>query len=98
MKDLWQASNHGNRLKPLSGEEKFEFKLVLGPLVVGTLRADNCEWVFAYSNEFRNQNEIKPIVDFPITDREYRSRSLWPFFVLRIPSTQQPAVRDFIEK
>jgi HipA-like protein len=65
---------------------------------VGILRADSGVWVFRYSEDFRAQGEIKPIVNFPLTDREYRSRSLWPFFVLRIPSPHQPAVREFIEK
>jgi hypothetical protein len=74
------------------------FKLTLGRLEIGTLRAENGEWVFAYSDQFRKQSEIKPIVDFPATDRAYRSRSLWPFFALRIPSPKQPEVREFIER
>jgi len=85
-------------VKPLPEDEKFEFKVVLGTLVIGTLRADKGEWVFTYSDEFRRQNTVKPIVDFPATDREYRSRSLWPFFALRIPSPTQAEVREFIER
>jgi hypothetical protein len=56
------------------------------------------EWVFRYSDEFCRQSEIRPIVDFPDLRKEYRSRTLWPFFALRIPSPEQPAVRDFILK
>ena len=74
------------------------FKLSLGRLEIGTLRAESGEWVFKYSEQFSKQSEIKPIIDFPATDREYRSQILWPFFVLRIPSPHQPAVREFIEK
>jgi hypothetical protein len=76
----------------------FSFNVVLGSLVIGTLRAENGEWVFAYSDEFRKQDRIKPIVDFPVPGREYRSRSLWPFFALRIPSPAQADVRDFIAR
>ncbi|HEY5504766.1 MAG TPA: HipA N-terminal domain-containing protein [Sedimentisphaerales bacterium] len=79
-------------------DETFAFKVVLGSLIIGTLRADKGEWVFTYSDDFRKQSAIKPIVDFPATDREYRSPSLWPFFALRIPSPKQPEVQEFIER
>ena len=85
-------------VKPLPVDEKIEFKVLLGSLVIGTLCADKGQWVFTYSDEFRKQSEIKPIVDFPVPDREYRSRTLWPFFALRIPSPKQPEVREFIER
>ena len=83
-------------VEPLPVEEKIAFKVMLDSSLIGTLRAENGEWVFTYSEEFRNQKEINPIVDFPAIDKEYRSRILWPFFALRIPSQEQPAVRDFI--
>ena len=85
-----------NGVKPLPIDERLEFKVVLGSLEIGTLRAENGEWVFTYSEAFRSQKEIKPIVDFPDIRKEYRSRNLWPFFALRIPSTGQADVRDFI--
>ncbi len=84
-------------VEPLPVEEKISFKLMFGSLQIGTLRADNGEWVFTYSGEFQQQNEIKPIVDFPVIDREYRSRMLWPFFALRIPSQEQPNVQEFLQ-
>jgi HipA-like protein len=99
MRNLFQkAYDWLSGVKPLPTDERFEFKVVLGSLVVGTLRAENGIWWFAYSDEFRKQDEIKPIVDFPAKDREYRSQSLWPFFALRIPSPKQPNVREFIER
>ena len=83
-------------VEPLPADEKLAFKVMLGSLTVGTLRAEGGEWFFSYSQEFRSQTEIKPIVDFPVLSKEYRSRTLWPFFALRIPSPTQPAVREFI--
>ena len=83
-------------VEPLPVDEKLALKVMLGSLTVGTLRAEGGEWFFSYSQEFRNQTEIKPIVDFPVLGREYRSRHLWPFFALRIPSPSQPGVREFI--
>jgi HipA-like protein len=74
------------------------FKLTLGRLEIGSLRAKNGNWNFTYSDEFRRQDKIHPIVDFPATDREYRSRTLWPFFALRIPSPKQPVVQEFIQR
>ncbi len=84
-------------VEPLPVEETLALTVMLGDCEVGTLTADKGEWEFLYSEQFRRQNEIKPIVDFPDVQKTYRSRTLWPFFALRIPSPTQPAVRDFIE-
>jgi hypothetical protein len=83
-------------VQPLPLNANIGFKMMLGPLAVGTLRAVDGQWLFAYSDEFRGQSEIPPIVDFPDPNQEYRSLILWPFFALRIPSTAQPAVSEFI--
>ena len=83
-------------VQPPLMSEQTTFKVMLGPLVIGTLRADYGQWVFAYSDGFRNQSTIQPIVDFPSVSEEYHSRILWPFFALRISSPSQPAVREFI--
>ena len=84
-------------VEPLPAEETLAFDILLGDLQIGSLTADKGEWEFRYSDAFCCQSEIKPIVDFPDINKIYRSRSLWPFFALRIPSPTQPAVRDFIE-
>ncbi|MEQ2007488.1 MAG: HipA N-terminal domain-containing protein [Limisphaerales bacterium] len=72
------------------------FELTLGALRVGTLRREGEEWVFTYSDEFGRQRKIAPIVDFPMVGREYRSKELWPFFALRIPSVTQVHVQRFL--
>jgi HipA-like protein len=81
-----------------NGQEGVAFSVVLDSLEVGRLRLDGEEWVFAYTDDFRRQENIKPIVDFPNTDREYRSPDLWPFFQLRIPSLKQPVVQEFLRE
>lgn len=83
-------------VEPMPEDATLVLTLSLGSLRVGTLRAEHGEWVFSYSPEFRSQTEIKPIVDFPDTSREYRSKTLWPFFALRIPSPAQPAVQEYL--
>lgn len=85
-------------VEPLPIEEKLTLKVMLGDREVGTLSAAKGEWAFSYSEAFRQQSEIKPIVDFPDVKKQYRSRILWPFFALRIPSMEQPAVREFIHR
>lgn len=85
-------------VEPVPPSEKLALSLVLGSLPVGTLRAENGEWTFEYSSEFRQQDQIKPVVDFPVLDRIYRSPTLWPFFALRIPSPTQAAVRDYLSR
>lgn len=85
-------------VEPLPPEEKLALKVMLDDCEVGTLSAENGEWQFHYSEGFKRQTAIKPITDFPDVNRTYRSRNLWPFFALRIPSPEQPAVREFILK
>jgi HipA-like protein len=84
-------------VEPLPVDEKLALKVMLKEREIGRLIAEKGEWFFSYSDDFRKQSEIKPIADFPDVTRQYRSRSLWPFFALRIPSPEQPAVREFIQ-
>lgn len=74
------------------------FHLFLRDLEVGTLRMDGAEWIFSYSEAFRNQSKVAPIIDFPHVDQEYRSNQLWPFFALRVPSLAQTNVREYLAK
>jgi len=83
-------------VKALAPESRLSFRVLLGPLEIGELTRDREEWVFRYSEAFRKQTAIKPIVDFPSVAKEYRSSNLWPFFLLRIPSPTQPMVQRHI--
>ena len=42
-------------------------------------------WLFRYTEEFKNQNAIAPIISFPIEDKVYQGKQLWSFFSSRIP-------------
>lgn len=81
-------------VKPPASENRLSFRVRLNDLEVGELTRDGAEWVFRYSDAFRSQNAVKPIMDFPQVDAEYRSKELWPFFCLRIPSLAQPVVQQ----
>ena len=66
-----------------------EFELVLYNLKVGTLSFRDQHWRFVYSDAFKAQRKVLPLVNFPTVDKEYVSTELWPFFASRIPSRAQ---------
>ncbi len=74
------------------------FLLHFRDLEVGSLSFESGWWTFQYSDDFREQTELKPLTDFPDLNRVYRDQDLWPFFTQRIPSLQQPAVQAFMRK
>ena len=90
----------------IGGQEDFvtptktivEFSLKYKNLLIGILKLADGTWSFKYSNAFKNQDKIKPLLDFPNIDKEYTSEELYPFFLNRIPSPKQPKVQKAIEK
>ena len=75
-----------------------KFNLQYGKLLIGQLRLEDGRWYFEYSKEFKNQDQIKSLVDFPDESQSYESDTLWPFFVVRIPSLEQPAIKNIVWK
>jgi HipA-like protein len=73
------------------------FNLTYKNLEIGVLSYSN-NWVFQYSNDFINQNKIKPITGFPNIHKVYQSPNLFPFFDFRIPSLKRPEIQDIIKK
>ena len=65
------------------------FKLTYRDLEVGTLNLKAGEWTFLYSKAFKNQDKIKPLLDFPDVNKKYVSEELYPFFSQRIPGIGQ---------
>ncbi|MEL6446198.1 MAG: HipA N-terminal domain-containing protein [Bacteroidota bacterium] len=98
LKKLLRQDGHEHVLTPR--DESARFDLLYGSLPVGTLwLEDGGEWRYAYADAFRQQTEVKPLVDFPHLDKQYVSDELWPFFAVRIPSLEQPAVqREIAER
>lgn len=74
------------------------FHLKYGSLLIGFLIYDKDKWIFKYSDEFKNQNVLKPITDFPDLNKVYESKELWPFFAIRIPAINQPYQLKKIKK
>ncbi|MEX0661363.1 MAG: HipA N-terminal domain-containing protein [Balneolaceae bacterium] len=78
--------------------EYAHFTVSFKELEVGSLELKNGMWHFAYSNEFKEQDQIPPLPDFPNVQKVYTKDELWPFFIIRIPSLKQPKVQKIISK
>lgn len=55
-------------------------------------------WELAYTEQFKNQSRLLPIVCFPEVGKVYRSDKLWPFFSVRIPSIARPEVQRTVRE
>lgn len=74
------------------------FSLTLKSLEIGRLHWQNDTWTWAYSEDFKKQNRIKPLITFPTVNKVYETEQLWPFFSSRIPSSNQPYVQDVLKR
>ena len=75
-----------------------KFLLTYDDLLVGTLTVEDGVWKFEYSDKFRAEDELRPIVEFPDVDKTYVNEDLWQFFASRIPSTEQPEVEEILKR
>jgi HipA-like protein len=91
---LWKTE--GQALIETPQTLRSSFQLCYGTLNIGTLQLADGIWTFSYSQEFKDQDTIKPITEFPNPNKTYQSEALFPFFVHRIPSLSQPKVQDTI--
>lgn len=80
------------------GKNNVRFILRINNIEVGYLTVNNNEWVFEYSDEFRNQNIYETVPGFSDLNKVYRNQELWPFFKIRIPGLKQPMIKEIIEK
>lgn len=84
---IWHSEGMVNRLTP--DNLYAQFVLTYNKLVIGNLSINNGEWTFEYSEEFKKQNEVLPLSNFPDKNMVYSAKELWPFFASRIPSIAQ---------
>lgn len=93
---LFWSENHENLV--LATDDEAVFNVNLDKLIIGTLTCSGGTWTFSYSDDFKMQNTISPLVNFPSKDKEYTTRELWPFFASRIPSIAQRQVGNTVAK
>jgi HipA-like protein len=79
-------------------EAHAKFLLTYDDLLVGTLTVEGGVWKFEYSDNFRSEPELRPLVEFPDVDKVYVNEDLWQFFASRIPSTEQPEVEKILKR
>ena len=77
---------------------KAAFRLMLGQVHVGVLTFSDGQWRFEYSDDFRRDAGLRPLVSFPDKSAVYESDELWPFFAMRVPSLKQPAIQEQIAR
>jgi len=70
----------------ITKDEGYTFVLSYKGKEIGFLEFKNKEWAFYYSDWFKSQDIIAPILEFPDKAAEYQSKDLWAFFISRIPS------------
>ena len=79
-------------------EAHAKFLLTYDNLLVGTLTVGDGLWRFEYSDKFKAEDELRPIVEFPDLNEIYVNEELWQFFASRIPSTEQPEVEEILKR
>lgn len=93
---IWRAEGQEDIDTP--SNESAEFVLKYKDLPIGLLTLNKGVWKFVYTEQFKAQNELTPLVEFPDIKQDYQSVNLWPFFSYRIPGLNQPTVKDIIKK
>lgn len=79
-------------------EARAKFLLTYDDLLVGTLTVEGGLWRFEYSDKFKLEDELRPLVEFPDVNKIYVNEELWQFFASRIPSTEQPEVEEILRR
>jgi hypothetical protein len=96
---LFQKSKGETTEMHLPKDERQLFVLHIGNIPVGELSCQNGNWTFVYTEQFKARSEeFYPIVGFPNLEKTYKSDTLWPFFLVRIPGLGQPQVQETIAK
>lgn len=87
------GAEKGSQSSRTTAHSSRSFELWYDGLKVGRLEEDADGWVFAYTEDFRKQDHVQTLADFPRKSKYYRFNELWPFFASRIPSLEQPKVQ-----
>ncbi len=97
----WMGRQTSREAAPYEGAApaapRVEFLLTYGPLTIGTLSYELGFWEWNYSDAFRAQDKIVPLIEFPDTNRPYRTNELWPFFATRAPSLKRTDILPILE-
>ena len=91
---IWRSEGQEDIYSP--SNQTADFILLYKDLPIGNLSVKDGVWKFSYTEQFRQQSELSPLIDFPDTNEDYLSNQLWPFFSYRIPGLNQPKVQEIM--
>ncbi len=74
------------------------FELRYKNKLIGTLRHIDNNWIFQYSEEYKQNPFVTPLVNFPDINKTYISEEIPPFFAARIPTVNKPAQKAKLKK
>ncbi|MES2388734.1 MAG: hypothetical protein V4543_12100 [Bacteroidota bacterium] len=103
-KDSWKnlvkphVGTQAEQIELLKNHENERFLFSWNELVIGVLSINAGKWVFEYSEEYRNRDDLRPVANFVDKNKIYISDTLWPFFFNRIPTPNQPIVQRHFER
>jgi hypothetical protein len=86
LQNLFATSKSDNIVNPDFTIATVSFELKYKQMAIGTLEFKDNSWFFTYTEVFKSQNEIAPIVSFSDVNKIYESQNLWSFFTSRIPN------------
>lgn len=66
-------------------------------ILIGTLSNEVGEFVFRYADSYIANEEASALSAFPDKKKEYRSKRLWPFFEVRIPSVNRQDIKRLMQ-
>ncbi|WP_421879764.1 HipA N-terminal domain-containing protein [Marinoscillum sp.] len=100
MKDLLRKifSKSEDQKFYLDNSKPYRFVLKIDDLEMAYLESKDDEWIFRYTEDFRNQDTYRRLTGFSDLSKEYRASELWPFFKIRIPGLKQPMIQEIIER
>ena len=93
----WSLSDEYSEHSKLNINEGV-FILSFKEKIIGVLEFKDDKWTFKYSEEYKRNQFILPLIDFPDIEKEYEFDELMPFFATRIPNLNQPFHFKKIEK
>jgi len=74
----------------LKSKKEAQFILSYKGKIIGILEHKGNKWIFKYSDDYKKNQFIAPLIDFPIVNKIYEFEELPPFFAARIPNLNQP--------
>ena len=95
--DLFKSEEQASALQTPQ-ETAVTFILSHRSTSIGELILNNGTWTFQYTEEFKQQKKLTPIIDFSDINKVYQSEKLFAYFEFRIPSIQRPQIKQVIEK